>query len=169
MKLGASLLAASLLITLVTVYATLVAKPTKVSNPSASSPCYDRAQDINQATNGCPTITKTQSTDVYFKDFHVANLTQGPGTGACGQNTTGSPCPTCGMYSIVTKECWPKFLTPCSGNYQDGFGNWVGTWGRSVVSQSATQTNPICCGFTKPVTTCADTASDWYSVEHTCL
>lgn len=164
-------LTASLLITFITIYvvfASLATTSPKASNPKAMSPCYDSKVDFTPTTTGCNTITKVQPTDVYFKDGHVAHFSQGPSTGGCGEDTTTNACPTCGTYIVGTKECWPRFLPGCPGNYQDSDGCWVGTWGRSVVNQTANQGTEFCCGVGKPKTTCADTTSDWYSVEHTC-
>lgn len=160
----------SFLVTFLVVCVALAATPPKASSPRAVSPCYDRYVDNTPTTTGCTTITKTQPTDVYFKDGHVAHISQGPNTGGCGQDTYINACPNCGLWYVQEKACWPRFLSPCPSNDQLGGSScWTGRWDRTVVNQSANQTTEICCGGSqKPVTTCADTTSDTYSVEHTC-
>jgi len=167
MKLRISLLIAFAAISIV--FSSLAVTSPKASHPKLVSPCYDMAVTDSRIDTGCPSISRKDNKTISFKDGTTLPLTVGPGTGACGQNTSIGACPDCGQYYTNTKECWPKFLTGCSGNTQESSGCWTGSWAQTVVSQTANQANPICCnGIVKPVTTCQDGPSATYYVEHTC-
>ncbi len=132
------------------------------------SPCYDKFYDYVPSTTGCPAISKTQLTQVYFKDGHSTYISQGPASGGCGTYVDG--CINCSNPTYLTRQCWPRFLSPCPGNYQEPGSNcWVGTWGREVYNQTANTGSYYCgSGCSIPTATCADAGSTWYSVEHTC-
>jgi hypothetical protein len=57
------------LIICITTYIILAAPSPKTASHKASIPCYQFYNDHNPETTGCPAITKTQPTTVYFDDF----------------------------------------------------------------------------------------------------
>jgi hypothetical protein len=156
------------LIICITTYIILAAPSPKTASHKASIPCYQFYNDHNPETTGCPAITKTQPTTVYFDDFTSPPFNQGPGTGGCGGD---SPCDLpCPSAPYPAKECWPRFLSPCPGAYQaPGSNCWTGVWGRTVVNRTANQGTYVCsptCSV--PRTTCADSNYVYYSIEQTC-
>lgn len=128
-----------------------------------TSPCYDSRDIIDLHTTGCPNLYKKETSNIHFMDGHSQNIDV-DGTGRCG---TDGRCTDCEV--STTKECWPKFLTPCPGN-EGGGSCWTGAWYQTVVSQTANTGNTTCpvsgCQITQ--TSCQDGTSFTFGVSHTC-
>lgn len=129
-------------------------------------PCRPDYNILQEQNLGCTNLWKKETVNVYWEDGHSTNISS-EGTGRCG--THGS-CTNCEV--PTTKECWPRFFTPCrwSDEIPPSTGCYIGYWSQTVVSQNAntgTYTCPVSgCSITQ--TSCQDGASFTYTVSHTC-